>query len=279
MGTPSRADASIARRDDREDANERHDRPNRRRRRRARARGVPDPDRRRQVWRGYYMHEATEPEEFCDGNVLGEKYGLNNITGHVAAAAWLRLRAVSQLRLHGQYEGTEMGKRAMMSLNEYRWAIDLGLLGYDLFSLLEEDEERFDPIKLAEENAVEVDEDDEKYDQKVDTREFIVRSLKTHPYRIPRQKMKLEQVCYDIVKSRPYIQALLHQKLRRDRHYEICHALKKCVWKTPQEVRIIEQAREEALEAYMEALLEEGEDLFDDEGEGKENEDEEGKEL
>jgi len=91
--------------------------------------------------------------------------------------------------------------------------------------------------------------------------------------------MKLEQVCYDIVKSRPYIQALLHQKLRRDRHYEICHALKKCVWKTPQEVRIIEQAREEALEAYMEALLEEGEDLFDDEGEGKENEDEEGKEL
>lgn len=226
-----------------------------------------------------YMHEATEPEEFCDGNVLGEKYGLNNITGHVAAAAWLRLRAVSQLRLHGQYEGTEMGKRAMMSLNEYRWAIDLGLLGYDLFSVLEEDEERFDPIKLAEENAVEVDEDDEKYDQKVDTREFIVRSLKTHPYRIPRQKMKLEQVCYDIVKSRPYIQALLHQKLRRDRHYEICHALKKCVWKTPQEVRIIEQAREEALEAYMEALLEEGEDLFDDEGEGKENEDEEGKEL
>ena len=226
-----------------------------------------------------YMHEATEPEEFCDGNVLGEKYGLNNITGHVAAAAWLRLRAVSQLRLHGQYEGTEMGRRAMMSLNEYRWAIDLGLLGYDLFSLLEEDEERFDPIKLAEENAVEVDEDDEKYDQKVDTREFIVRSLKTHPYRIPRQKMKLEQVCYDIVKSRPYIQALLHQKLRRDRHYEICHALKKCVWKTPQEVRIIERAREEALDAYLEALLEEGEDAFDDEGEGAENEDEEGKEL
>ncbi len=83
------------------------------------------------------MHEATEPEEFCDGNVLGEKYGLNNLTGHVAAAAWLRLRAVSQLRLHGQYEGTEMGKRARAALNEYRWAIDLGLLGYDLFSLLD----------------------------------------------------------------------------------------------------------------------------------------------
>ena len=58
--TPSRADASIARRDDREDANERHDRPNRRRRRRARARGVPDPDRRRQVWRGFHRHAEKE---------------------------------------------------------------------------------------------------------------------------------------------------------------------------------------------------------------------------
>lgn len=151
------------------------------------------------------MHEATEPEEFCDGNVLGEKYGLNNLTGHVAAAAWLRLRAVSQLRLHGQYEGTEMGKRARAALNEYRWAIDLGLLGYDLFSLLDPNEERFDPLKLAEESTMDAEEGDDEYLQKVDTHEFIVRSLRTHPYRIPRQKLKLEQVCYDIVKSRPYV--------------------------------------------------------------------------
>jgi len=73
----------------------------------------------------------------------------------------------------------------------------------------------------------------------------VQRSLKTHPYRIARQKMKLEQVCYDVLKSRPYIQNLLHHKLRRDRHYDVCHALKKCVWKTPEELRQIEKARRE----------------------------------
>lgn len=212
-----------------------------------------------------YMHEATEPEEFCDGNVLGEKYGINNITGHVAAAAWLRLRAVSQLRLHGQYEGTEMGKRAMASLNEFRWAIDLGLLGYDLYSVLEEGEVRFDPVKLAEENNDEISEDDEKYLQKVDTREFIVRSLKTHPYRIPRQKMKLEQVCHDVLKTRTYIQTLLHGQLRRSKHYEICHAAKKCVWKNPEEQRAIEIAKKEAVEAYLARLAEEGAEAFGEE--------------
>ena len=47
-----------------------------------------------------------------------------------------------------------MGKRARAALNEYRWAIDLGLLGYDLFSLLDPNEERFDPLKLAEESTM-----------------------------------------------------------------------------------------------------------------------------
>ena len=215
------------------------------------------------------MHEATEPEEFCDGNVLGEKYGLNNLTGHVASAAWLRLRAVSQLRLHGQYEGTEMGKRARAALNEYRWAIDLGLLGYDLFSLLDPKEERFDPLKLAEESTMDAKEEDDEYLQKVDTHEFIVRSLRTHPYRIPRQKLKLEQVCYDIVKSRPYVQNLLHSSLRRDRHYEICHTLKKCVWKKPDEVRAINRARERALEEYLESLAEEANDVFSEKDDGE----------
>lgn len=216
-----------------------------------------------------FMHEATEPEEFCDGNVLGEKYGLNNLTGHVASAAWLRLRAVSQLRLHGQYEGTEMGKRARAALNEYRWAIDLGLLGYDLFSLLDPKEERFDPLKLAEESTMDAKEEDDEYLQKVDTHEFIVRSLRTHPYRIPRQKLKLEQVCYDIVKSRPYVQNLLHSSLRRDRHYEICHTLNKCVWKKPDEVRAINRARERALEEYLESLAEEANDVFSEKDDGE----------
>ena len=216
-----------------------------------------------------FMHGATEPEEFCDGNVLGEKYGLNNLTGHVASAAWLRLRAVSQLRLHGQYEGTEMGKRARAALNEYRWAIDLGLLGYDLFSLLDPKEERFDPLKLAEESTMDAKEEDDEYLQKVDTHEFIVRSLRTHPYRIPRQKLKLEQVCYDIVKSRPYVQNLLHSSLRRDRHYEICHTLNKCVWKKPDEVRAINRARERALEEYLESLAEEANDVFSEKDDGE----------
>lgn len=216
-----------------------------------------------------FMHEATEPEEFCDGNVLGEKYGLNNLTGHVASAAWLRLRAVSQLRLHGQYEGTEMGKRARAALNEYRWAIDLGLLGYDLFSLLDPKEERFDPLKLAEESTMDAKEEDDEYLQKVDTHEFIVRSLRTHPFRIPRQKLKLEQVCYDIVKSRPYVQNLLHSSLRRDRHYEICHTLNKCVWKKPDEVRAINRARERALEEYLESLAEEANDVFSEKDDGE----------
>ena len=215
------------------------------------------------------MHEATEPEEFCDGNVLGEKYGLNNLTGHVASAAWLRLRAVSQLRLHGQYEGTEMGKRARAALNEYRWAIDLGLLGYDLFSPLDPKEERFDPLKLAEESTMDAKEEDDEYLQKVDTHEFIVRSLRTHPYRIPRQKLKLEQVCYDIVKSRPYVQNLLHSSLRRDRHYEICHTLNKCVWKKPDEVRAINRSRERALEEYLESLAEEANDVFIEKDDGE----------
>jgi hypothetical protein len=203
-----------------------------------------------------YMREATEPEEFCDGNVLGEKYGVDARDGQAAVFAWLRLQAVSQLRLHGQFEGTVMGKKAMMALNEYRWAIDLGLLGYDLFTLLEEGEERFDPVALAEarakkeeEGTVDDDDDDDQNGdesamlQKQDTSLFVQRSLKTHPYRIARQKMKLEQVCYDIMKSRPYIQNLLHHKLRRDRHYGVCHQLKKCVWKTPEELHQIEIAR------------------------------------
>ena len=204
-----------------------------------------------------YMREATEPEEFCDGNVLGEKYGLNARDGQAAIYAWLRLQAVSQLRLHGQFEGTVMGRKAMMALNEFRWAIDLGLLGYDLFTVLEEGATRFDPVALAEERAKQEEEgtlDDEEDDddengqiilQKQDTSMFVQRSLKTHPYRIARQKMKLEQVCYDVLKSRPYIQNLLHHKLRRDRHYDVCHALKKCVWKTPEELRQIEKARRE----------------------------------
>lgn len=42
-----------------------------------------------------YMYEVMEFEEFCDGNVLGEKYGLNNIIGYVVVVVWLWLRAVS----------------------------------------------------------------------------------------------------------------------------------------------------------------------------------------
>jgi len=206
-----------------------------------------------------YMHEATEPEEFCDGNALGRKYGVNNVTGQAAVFAWLRLQAVSQLRLHGQFEGTVMGKKAMNALNEYRWAIDLGLLGYDLFHVINSDEERFDPVALSETNVEDeqkesedgVEESEAKRLQKQDTQMFIQRALKTHPYRIPRQKMKLEQVCFDVLKSRPYIQNLLHHKLRRDRHYEICHQLKKCVWKNPEEVRKIELARKEYTEQYL----------------------------
>jgi len=209
-----------------------------------------------------YMSELTDPDEFCDGNKLGEKYGVGNFTGSIVGAAWLRLRAVSQLKLHGQYEGTEMGKRATKSLNEYRWAIDTGLLGYELYSLLGEDETRFDPIRMAEENSVEIAEDDKEYEAKLDTQRFIVRSLKTHPYRIARQKMKLEQVCYDIVKSRSYIQALLHYSLQKNRHYDICHTLKKCVWKTPQEVAEIQVARKKELEDALKYIEEEGANVF-----------------
>ena len=72
-------------------------------------------------------------------------------------------------------------------------------------------------------------------------------------------------MCYDLVKSRPYVQNLLHSKLRRDRHYEICHTLKKCIWKTPDEVRAINRAREQALEEYLIALADEANDVFNEE--------------
>ena len=57
------------------------------------------------------MHAATEPEEFCDGNVLGEKYGLNNLTGHVAAAA-----CVMSGSRHGEFN------RPAAAAREQRWA-------------------------------------------------------------------------------------------------------------------------------------------------------------
>ena len=65
------------------------------------------------------------------------------------------------------------------------------------------------------------------------------------------------------------MQNLLHSSLRRDRHYEICHTLKKCVWKKPDEVRAINRARERALEEYLEKLAEEANDVFSEKDDGE----------
>jgi hypothetical protein len=174
--------------------------------------------------------------------------------------AWTRLQAITTLKLEGDFEPSIMGERAYRALAQEKHAIDFGMDGHTLFTRLEFDtEERFDPVAMADIH----EKDDEEFEYADDfdaeyaTHRLMIRSLRTHPYRIARQKMKLEQVCHAILKSRPYVQSLIHHELRTRSHYSICYSQKHCVWKTPKEVQAVDREAQKILDEVMREIDEE----------------------